>query len=55
MFIKNRFQVTKVVYGASTNPGNARGFLEQRHVDGLLIGGASLLPDDFNKIISLQL
>ncbi len=53
LFIKNRYGVKKVLYGGSVNPTNAAGFLEQRSVDGLLVGGASLVPSYFNKIINL--
>ncbi len=52
MFIKNKFGVAKVLYGGSVNSTNSNEFLNQRHIDGLLVGGASLLPEDFNKIIS---
>lgn len=51
MFIKNKFGVAKVLYGGSVNSTNSNEFLNQRHIDGLLVGGASLLPEDFNKII----
>ena len=53
IFIKNKYKGVKVLYGASANPNNAQSFLSQRNVDGLLVGGASLIPEDFNKIISI--
>ncbi len=53
LYINTKHAVPKVLYGGSVNGTNAQSFLEQPHVSGLLIGGASLLPDDFNKIISL--
>jgi triosephosphate isomerase len=52
IYIKNRFKVTKVLYGGSVNPLNAESFLRQRNVDGLLVGGASLIPSYFNQIIN---
>lgn len=52
IFIKNKFKVAKVLYGGSANGVNAKSFLEQHNIDGLLVGGASLLPDDFNKMIN---
>jgi triosephosphate isomerase (TIM) len=55
IFIKTKYQVSKVLYGGSTNSTNANEFLEQPHIDGLLVGGASLLPDDFNKMINLEI
>lgn len=53
MFIKNKYKVYKVLYGGSVNPTNAASFLEQRNIDGLLVGGASLVPNYFNQIINL--
>ena len=53
LYIKTKHNVRQVLYGGSVNSANAESFLKQTHVDGLLIGGASLLPDDFNKIISI--
>lgn len=52
IFIKTKYGVKKVLYGGSVTSVNAQSFLDQPHLDGLLVGGASLLPDDFNKIIS---
>lgn len=53
LYLKTKHGITRVLYGGSVNSTNAASFLQQSHVDGLLIGGASLLPDDFNKIIAL--
>ncbi len=53
LYIKTKFGVRQVLYGGSVNSTNAESFLKQQHIDGLLIGGASLLAEDFNKIISL--
>lgn len=52
-YISTKHGVPRVLYGGSVNSTNALSFLSEPHVSGLLIGGASLLPDDFNKIISL--
>lgn len=52
IFIKTRFKVEKVIYGASVNLNNAKGFLSQPNIDGLLPGGVSLIPKDFNQIIN---
>ena len=38
---------TRILYGGSVNPGNAREILSLADVDGGLIGGASLKADDF--------
>lgn len=53
LYVTTKHGVKRVLYGGSVNSTNAAGFLSQPHVSGLLIGGASLLADDFNKIITL--
>jgi len=55
IFIKTKFNVDKVIYGGSTNAQNTKGFLEQNNIDGVLPGGASLLPDEFNEMINIKL
>jgi triosephosphate isomerase len=40
-----------VLYGGSVKPGNAASLAEIGLVDGFLIGGASLKPDDFGAIL----
>ncbi len=55
MFIETKFSVKRVLYGGSVNSTNAKSFLGQSHIAGLLVGGASLLPGDFNKIINTSL
>ena len=42
---------TPILYGASVNGGNAAQLMSIPHVDGVLVGGASLKPDDFIPII----
>jgi len=41
----------KFIYGGSVNEENADYYLENREINGLLIGGASLDPQRFYKII----
>ncbi|MCG3130727.1 MAG: Bifunctional PGK/TIM [Phycisphaerae bacterium] len=41
----------RVLYGGSVKPDNAAGLLEQRDIDGLLVGGACLSAEDFAAII----
>ncbi len=53
-FIKNhevRLNNYKILYGGSVKPDNAKEIVSLSNVDGLLIGGASLKYDDFQKII----
>ncbi len=42
----------RVLYGGSTNPGNAAGFLAQDGIHGLLVGGGSLDASSFAGIIN---
>jgi triosephosphate isomerase len=41
----------RILYGGSVNAGNIKGFMAKRHVDGALVGGASLEPDAFAAIV----
>lgn len=41
----------RIQYGGSMNAGNAEELLSMPNIDGGLIGGASLKPDDFAAII----
>ena len=43
---------TSVLYGGSVKPENAKEIFSKADVDGGLIGGASLKPDDFLAIVS---
>lgn len=43
-------QTTPLLYGGSVNAGNAVELFSQADIDGGLIGGASLLVEDFKKI-----
>ena len=51
MFIKIQFKVKKVLYGGSTNAENYKSFLK-KGADGLLVGGASLKPEQFSAMIA---
>jgi triosephosphate isomerase len=41
----------RILYGGSVKPANARELLGLANVDGALVGGASLKPDSFSKIV----
>ena len=41
----------RIQYGGSVTPQNARGLLALPDIDGALVGGASLDPDDFASIV----
>ena len=52
--LKNRFKdgaEIAILYGGSVKPGNAQELLSIEHVDGALVGGASLKADQFLGII----
>jgi len=42
----------RIVYGGSVKPGNAAELVAQPDIDGALVGGASLDPDDFAAIVA---
>jgi len=41
----------KILYGGSVHGDNANIFLDEKNIDGVLVGGASLKPHDFRKIV----
>jgi triosephosphate isomerase len=43
---------TRVLYGGSVNSGNAAELLAEPDIDGALVGGASLDPDEFAAIVA---
>jgi triosephosphate isomerase len=44
-------ETVRVLYGGSVNAGNIKDFMAKRHIDGALVGGASLDPDGFAAIV----
>jgi triosephosphate isomerase len=42
---------TRILYGGSVTGANAADFVRQPEIDGALVGGASLKPDDFARIV----
>ncbi len=45
---------TRVLYGGSVKSGNIASYMREPDVDGALVGGASLLADEFAAIIRYQ-
>ncbi|MFQ5523841.1 MAG: triose-phosphate isomerase [Acidimicrobiia bacterium] len=41
----------RILYGGSVNAGNIKNFMAKAHIDGALVGGASLDPDKFAAIV----
>lgn len=44
-------EAVRILYGGSVNPGNIAAFMAKRDIDGALVGGASLDPDQFAAVI----
>jgi len=44
-------QIVQVLYGGSVKPENANSFFDDPEIDGALVGGASLKPDSFIRIV----
>ena len=54
-FIKNdikKFKNYKVLYGGSVKSNNSSDIMNLTHVDGVLVGGSSLEPTEFIKILN---
>ena len=45
---------TRILYGGSVKPDNVKDLMELENVDGALVGGASLDPDTFMKIVTYK-
>lgn len=44
----------RIQYGGSVKPGNVAAIMSQPDVDGALVGGACLVPEDFTKIVRFR-
>lgn len=42
---------TRILYGGSVKADNIAGFMRESDIDGALVGGASLIPDEFAAIV----
>jgi triosephosphate isomerase len=45
----------RIQYGGSVKPTNAAELMSQADIDGALVGGASLDPEDFSRIVNWRL
>jgi triosephosphate isomerase (TIM) len=50
-FGKSRADATRIIYGGSMNAANCAELLQKQNIDGGLVGGASLKPEDFSKMV----
>jgi len=51
LYSKDVADKIRILYGGSVKAGNVKAIMEQPDVDGALIGGAALDPDEFVRII----
>ncbi|MDD5145914.1 MAG: triose-phosphate isomerase [Candidatus Pacebacteria bacterium] len=51
LFLKKSLKNLPILYGGSVNSNNALSYIKDAGFDGLLIGGASLNPEEFKKIV----
>jgi triosephosphate isomerase len=54
MFSEQTAEAMRIQYGGSVKPGNIREFMAHPEVDGALVGGASLDPEEFALIVKYQ-
>jgi triosephosphate isomerase len=47
-------RAVRIQYGGSVKPGNIRGFMAHPEIDGALVGGASLDPEEFALIVKYR-
>ena len=50
-FGEDAAQSVRILYGGSVKPDNIRGLMREPEIDGTLVGGASLDPESFVRII----
>ncbi len=51
--LEKPFTVKAILYGGSVNPDNISDLIAMPHIDGVLIGGASLSSDKFLKMLDI--
>ena len=47
-------EAVRIQYGGSVNPNNIKELMTQEHIDGALVGGASLDPQSFLALVNYQ-
>ena len=50
-FGQSAAEAIRIQYGGSVKPGNAKELLAQPDIDGFLVGGASLVAEDFAQVV----
>jgi triosephosphate isomerase len=51
-FGKDAAAAVRILYGGSVKPDNTKTLMSQEDIDGTLVGGASLDPESFSKIVN---
>jgi triosephosphate isomerase len=51
-FGKDAAESVRILYGGSVKPDNVKGLMAQPDIDGALVGGASLKPEDFAGVVN---
>lgn len=54
MFGDEAAEGMRILYGGSVKSDNIGGLMDQPDIDGALVGGASLEPDSFAKIVNYK-
>ena len=54
MYGKDVSDSVRIQYGGSVNPSNIKELMAQEHIDGALVGGASLDPYSFLELVNYQ-
>ena len=54
LYSKDVAEKIRIQYGGSVTPENIKGLMDQQDIDGALVGGASLKPETFSKIVRFR-
>jgi triosephosphate isomerase len=49
---ENAYNTIRIQYGGSVKPNNIKELMDRENIDGALVGGASLVAEDFVKIVN---
>jgi triosephosphate isomerase len=54
LFSREIAEAIRIQYGGSVTPENIKGLMAQGNIDGALVGGASLKPESFSRIVRFK-